>query len=106
MGSHPGRGAARLLVARPGDLYDLEVPIQFTSAPVKLLLWAGLCLGHLPDLEHGERLILVLYYYEQMTMKQIGDTLDLSESRVSQMHSSIVARLQSQLAQRRPEFSN
>ena len=47
-------------VARPGDLYDLEVPIQFTSAPVKLLLWAGLCLGHLPDLEHGERLILVL----------------------------------------------
>jgi len=30
-------------------------------------------------------------------MKEIGATLDLSESRVSQMHSSIVARLQSQL---------
>jgi hypothetical protein len=44
----------------PGDLHDLEVPIQFASAPVKLLLWAELCLGHLPDLEHGERLILVL----------------------------------------------
>lgn len=47
-------------MARPGDLHDLEVPIQFASAPVKLLLWAELCLGHLPDLEHGERLILVL----------------------------------------------
>ena len=31
-------------------------------------------------------------------------TLDLSESRVSQMHSSIVQRLQSQLQRRRPEF--
>jgi RNA polymerase sigma factor for flagellar operon FliA len=40
-----------------------------------------------------ERLILVLYYYEEMTMKEIGATLDLSESRVSQMHSSIVNRL-------------
>jgi RNA polymerase sigma factor for flagellar operon FliA len=45
-----------------------------------------------------------LYYYEELTMKEIGATLDLSESRVSQMHSSIIQRLQSQLSQRRPEF--
>ncbi len=57
-------------------------------------------------LNRNERLIIILYYYEDMTMKEIGATLDLSESRVSQMHSSIVARLQSQLAQRRPEFSS
>jgi RNA polymerase sigma factor FliA len=56
-------------------------------------------------LNRNERLILILYYYEDMTMKEIGATLDLSESRVSQMHSSIVARLQSQLSKRRPEFS-
>jgi RNA polymerase sigma factor for flagellar operon FliA len=57
-------------------------------------------------LNRNERLIVILYYYEDMTMKEIGATLDLSESRVSQMHSSIVARLQQQLAARRPEFSN
>ena len=57
-------------------------------------------------LNRNERLIMILYYYEDMTMKEIGATLDLSESRVSQMHSSIVTRLQQQLAQRRPEFSN
>ena len=57
-------------------------------------------------LNRNERLIIILYYYEEMTMKEIGATLDLSESRVSQMHSSIVARLQAQLAQRRPEFGN
>ncbi len=57
-------------------------------------------------LNRNERLIIILYYYEDMTMKEIGATLDLSESRVSQMHSSIMARLQSQLVKRRPEFSN
>ena len=57
-------------------------------------------------LNRNERLIIILYYYEDMTMKEIGATLDLSESRVSQMHSSIVARLQAQLAKRQPEFCN
>ena len=56
-------------------------------------------------LSRAERLIVILYYYEELTMKEIGATLDLSESRVSQMHSSIIARLKSQLAGRRPEFS-
>ena len=45
-------------------------------------------------LNRNERLIIILYYYEELTMKEIGATLDLSESRVSQMHSSIVQRLQ------------
>jgi RNA polymerase sigma factor for flagellar operon FliA len=57
-------------------------------------------------LNRNERLIVILYYYEEMTMKEIGATLNLSESRVSQMHSSIVSRLQAQLSKRRPEFSN
>ncbi len=57
-------------------------------------------------LNQNERLIVILYYYEELTMKEIGATLNLSESRVSQMHTSIVSRLQAQLNQRRPEFSN
>jgi RNA polymerase sigma factor for flagellar operon FliA len=56
-------------------------------------------------LNRNERLIIILYYYEEMTMKEIGLTLDLSESRVSQMHSSIIARLKSQLEARRREFA-
>ena len=55
-------------------------------------------------LNRNERLIIILYYYEELTMKEIGATLDLSESRVSQMHSSIVSRLQQQLGRRRVEF--
>ena len=52
----------------------------------------------------SERLIVLLYYYEQLTMKEIGATLDLSESRVSQMHSSILARLKAQMADRKKEL--
>ncbi|HNQ22308.1 MAG TPA: FliA/WhiG family RNA polymerase sigma factor [Phycisphaerae bacterium] len=55
-------------------------------------------------LTRAERLILILYYYEEMTMKEIGATLDLSESRVSQMHSAILARLKTQLELRRKEL--
>ena len=55
-------------------------------------------------LNRNERLIIILYYYEELTMKEIGTTLGLSESRVSQMHSSIVARLKEQLGGRGPEF--
>ncbi len=57
-------------------------------------------------LNRNERLIIILYYYEELTMKEIGATLDLSESRVSQMHSSIVQRLKNQLGRRRPEFGS
>jgi RNA polymerase sigma factor for flagellar operon FliA len=40
-----------------------------------------------------ERLLLTLYYREEMSMKEIGAVLGVSESRVSQMHKSLIARL-------------
>jgi RNA polymerase sigma factor for flagellar operon FliA len=55
-------------------------------------------------LSRAERLILILYYFEEMTMKEIGETLDLSESRVSQMHSAILIRLRNQLERRQKEL--
>ena len=55
-------------------------------------------------LTRAERLIVILYYYEELTMKEIGLTLALSESRVSQMHSSILLRLKSQMKHRLKEI--
>ena len=55
-------------------------------------------------LTSAEYLIVILYYYEEMSMKDIGLTLDLSESRISQMHSSILARLKARLNNREKEF--
>ena len=44
-------------------------------------------------LSREERLVLILYYYEDLTMAEIGLVLDLSESRVSQIHKDVVTRL-------------
>ena len=57
------------------------------------------------SLSRCERLIVILYYYEGMTMKEVGITLDLSESRVSQIHTSIVERLQAQFQGREAELA-
>ena len=51
------------------------------------------------DLPEKERLVLTLYYYEEMTMKEIGLTLNVVESRISQIHSSAVLHLRARLAQ-------
>jgi RNA polymerase sigma factor for flagellar operon FliA len=79
------------------DKKSEDPPIEAQKRDLRDLLTKGLT--------RAERLIVVLYYYEEMTMKEIGATLDLSESRVSQMHSSILLRLKAQLNCRKREFS-
>jgi len=50
------------------------------------------------ELPEKERMVLTLYYYEELTMREIGVTLGVVESRVSQIHSSAVLRLRTALA--------
>lgn len=50
------------------------------------------------ELPEKERMVLTLYNYEELTMKEIGLTLGVVESRVSQIHSSAVLRLRTALA--------
>jgi RNA polymerase sigma factor FliA len=51
-------------------------------------------IAHLPD---RERLVMTLYYYEEMTMREIGLALGVVESRVSQVHASAVIHLRAAL---------
>ncbi len=55
-------------------------------------------------LSEQERLILVLYYYEKLTMKEIGHVMGVTESRVSQIHGRILLRLRNILKRRRGEL--
>jgi len=57
------------------------------------------------ELPEKERMVLTLYYYEELTMKEIGLTLGVVESRVSQIHSSAVLRLRAALAGLRTDYS-
>lgn len=52
-------------------------------------------INELPD---KEKKVLVLYYYEDLTLKEIGEVLDVTESRVSQLHTKAILRLRAKLA--------
>jgi RNA polymerase sigma factor for flagellar operon FliA len=51
-------------------------------------------------LPEKEKLVIALYHYEELTLKEIGVVLDISESRVSQIHSKVILKLRSKLMQR------
>ncbi len=87
------------------EVREIDVISDESQAnPVRLLQRKDLKELMTKGLSRAERLIIILYYYESMTMKEIGLTLDLSESRVSQMHSSILARLKAQMQHRMREL--
>lgn len=50
------------------------------------------------NLPEQQRLVVALYYYEEMTLKEIGEALHISESRVSQVHTRAVKTLRARLA--------
>jgi RNA polymerase sigma factor for flagellar operon FliA len=49
------------------------------------------------ELPDKEQKILVLYYYEELTLKEIGEVLAVTESRVSQLHTKAILRLRAKL---------
>jgi len=51
----------------------------------------------LSELPEKEKKVLVLYYYEDLTLKEIGQVLDVTESRVSQLHTKAILRLRAKL---------
>ncbi|HOX47608.1 MAG TPA: RNA polymerase sigma factor WhiG [Spirochaetales bacterium] len=49
------------------------------------------------ELPEKEKKVLVLYYYEDLTLKEIGQVLEVTESRVSQLHTKAILRLRAKL---------
>ena len=49
------------------------------------------------DLPYQEKVVISLYYYEELTMKEIGKVLDITESRVSQIHTKSILHLRNKL---------
>lgn len=70
-----------------------ETPyFQCLKSELKQLLAQGI-----DELPEKERQVLSLYYYEDLTMKEVGQDLGIGESRVSQIHSIAVIRLRTRL---------
>src|SRR5881397_3223308 len=72
------------------SVIDVEARLEEEQARVVILR----TLDQLPE---QERLVVALYYYEHMTLNEIGRALGISESRVSQVHSRAMARLRLRL---------
>ena len=49
------------------------------------------------ELPDNEKKVLVLYYYEDLTLKEIGKILEVTESRISQLHTRAIVRLRGKL---------
>lgn len=56
------------------------------------------------DLPEKQRLVLSLYYYEDLNLKEIGRVLDVTESRVSQLHTQAILRLKAKLRNHWDDF--
>jgi len=57
----------------------------------------------LKRLPERERMIMVLYYHENMTLKEIGDAIEVSESRVCQLHAQAIMKLKNILSSNRTD---
>ncbi len=66
--------------------------IMFESEEMKTIL--ATAIERLPE---RERLVIALYYYEGLTLREIGEVLGVTESRVSQLHTKAVLRLRARL---------
>lgn len=55
-------------------------------------------ISKLPD---KERTVVFLYYYEGLTLREIGEVLELSESRISQLHTKSILRLRGRLSKKK-----
>jgi RNA polymerase sigma factor FliA len=51
----------------------------------------------LEELSEKERLVIALYYYEELTQKEIAEVLGVSEGRISQLHSQALLKLRVKL---------
>jgi RNA polymerase sigma factor FliA len=86
-----------------GDAIALIDTIEDTEAPdpqgslseTEMKEAIGEAIARLPE---REKLVVTLYYYEELTLREIGEVLGVTESRVSQLHTKAVLRLKARLS--------
>ncbi|MFC2170941.1 sigma-70 family RNA polymerase sigma factor, partial [Calditrichota bacterium] len=87
-----------------GELSTLSEAVEDEDAPDTLgkLEWdqaKQIAKNIIKGLSQQERLVIALYYYEELTLREVGEVLGISESRVSQIHSKIMITLKGKLRQ-------
>jgi RNA polymerase sigma factor for flagellar operon FliA len=91
--SSSGGGDAVALIDTIEDTQAAEPQAAMAQTELKEAL--GEAIARLPE---REKLVVTLYYYEELTLREIGDVLGVTESRVSQLHTKAILRLKSRLS--------
>jgi RNA polymerase sigma factor for flagellar operon FliA len=68
----------------PGEAFDLREMKKVLADAIR-------------GLSEKEQLVVSLYYYDELTLKEIGEVLDLTESRICQIHTSVLIKLKARL---------
>lgn len=76
-------------------LESCKIPSPLTQLNLKTV--KDVVTGAIESLPEKQRLVLSLYYYEDLNLKEIGDVLDVTESRVSQLHTQAILWLRRKL---------
>ena len=88
------KGESVSLVDTLADAKAADPELSFESEETRHIL--AQAINHLPE---RERLVITLYYYEGLTLAQIGQVLGVTESRVCQMHTKAVLQLRNKMAE-------
>ena len=90
------QGSSGDQVALIDTIEDTQEPAPHSAldqSEVKEMI--GDAISRLPE---REKLVITLYYYEELTLREIGEVLGVTESRVSQLHTKAILRLKARLA--------
>jgi RNA polymerase sigma factor FliA len=88
-----GGGDQVALIDTIEDTQGPEPQSELAQTELKEAL--GEAIARLPE---REKLVVTLYYYEELTLREIGEVLGVTESRVSQLHTKAILRLKARLA--------
>ncbi len=91
--SSGGGGDQVALIDTIEDTQGPEPQTELAQTELKEAL--GEAIARLPE---REKLVVTLYYYEELTLREIGEVLGVTESRVSQLHTKAILRLKARLA--------
>lgn len=83
-----------------GEHFLDRYAMDLADDPLQLLMNAGFrsaVIQAIEDLPEREKILMGLYYEQEMNLKEIGAIMGVSESRVSQLHSQAIARMRAKL---------
>ncbi|MCX8642631.1 RNA polymerase sigma factor FliA [Gilliamella sp. B3791] len=84
-----------------GDSLDAMIDYQDDNTPFSNIIndeMRNIIIEQIEKLPEKEKMVLALYYQEELNLKEIGKIMDISESRVSQLHSQAIKRIQSKIS--------